>query len=258
MHEIYTAHANGGLAGLADRGSTDRGSTNSYANRHTNGHRSKQQARVALLLANATDCDTLSNLLSQHERIEVLAAGADVDFGLARCRRLCPQLLILDPKVSADALPCAIEMVSRLQIQHLLVLDDRLYEGRLASLLPMPAVSYLTRQAGFEALQAATLKIVSEGQRLFEPAVQERLCRTRSGLKLQKRSGRPSVAELTSRELEVMKILATGYSVRDCAEQLQLAESTIDNHKSRLMKKLDIHKTVQMTHFAIREGLIVV
>jgi two-component system invasion response regulator UvrY len=68
----------------------------------------------------------------------------------------------------------------------------------------------------------------------------------------------PSLALLTARELQVMTLLARGYSVRRCAQQLGLAESTIDNHKSRLMKKLDIHKVVELTHLAIREGLIVV
>jgi len=245
MYEISTAHAFNDYA-------------NGYANGYTDGHSTKRQVRVVLLLANATDCDFLSNSLSQHERIEVLAVGADVDFGLARCQRLCPQVLVLDPKVSADALQCAIKMVARQQVQYLLVLDDRLCEGRLNSLLAMPAVSYLTRQAGFAALQAAILSIGTDGQRVFDPAVEERLSRTRSGLKIKKVPDQPSVTELTSRELEIMKILAAGYSVRDCAEHLQLAESTIDNHKSRLMKKLGIHKTVQMAHFAIREGLIVV
>jgi DNA-binding NarL/FixJ family response regulator len=66
------------------------------------------------------------------------------------------------------------------------------------------------------------------------------------------------VAALTSRELDVLRLLARGSSVRDCARQLQLSASTVDNHKTRLMKKLQIHKSSELTQLAIRDGLITV
>ena len=55
-----------------------------------------------------------------------------------------------------------------------------------------------------------------------------------------------------------MLLIAMGYSVRECAKQMHLAASTIDNHKSRLMKKLRIHKSTELTHIAIRDGLITI
>jgi DNA-binding NarL/FixJ family response regulator len=55
----------------------------------------------------------------------------------------------------------------------------------------------------------------------------------------------------------VMRLLAQGMSVRDCATKLKLAISTIDNHKARLMKKLNIHKASDLTRIAVREGFIV-
>ena len=65
-----------------------------------------------------------------------------------------------------------------------------------------------------------------------------------------------SLANLTLRERQVMRMLAEGKSVRQCADALGLAPSTIDNHKSRLMKKLSVHRSSQLTLLAIREGLI--
>src|SRR4029077_6915186 len=52
-------------------------------------------------------------------------------------------------------------------------------------------------------------------------------------------------------------MLARGDTVRQCAGALGLAPSTIDNHKSRLMKKLGIHKASELTCRAVRDGLIV-
>jgi DNA-binding NarL/FixJ family response regulator len=53
-----------------------------------------------------------------------------------------------------------------------------------------------------------------------------------------------------------MRLIALGRSVRDCAHILELAQSTVDNHKSRLMKKLGLRKSQDLTRLAIREGLI--
>jgi DNA-binding NarL/FixJ family response regulator len=50
--------------------------------------------------------------------------------------------------------------------------------------------------------------------------------------------------------------LAQGSSVKQCAKTLGIGTSTVGNHKSRLMKKLNVHKTVELVHLAMREGLV--
>lgn len=64
------------------------------------------------------------------------------------------------------------------------------------------------------------------------------------------------VPSLTKREREVWQLIAQGQAVREIARTLQLAESTVDSHKSRLMKKLCVHKSVDLVRLAIRYGLI--
>ena len=54
----------------------------------------------------------------------------------------------------------------------------------------------------------------------------------------------------------MLRLIALGRSVRDCAHILDLARSTVDNHKSRLMKKLGLRKSQDLTRLAIREGRI--
>lgn len=226
-------------------------------NGYSNGHAQMQKVRLVFLLANKLDCDSLSVVFGKHPNVEILATIADLDFGLSRCERLRPQLLILDPKIAPDAVSRAAELTRQRHIQNLLVLDDLLREGRLNKILSMPAVSYFTRQAGVDALLAASLRIATTGERMFDPSLQERLSETASGMRLKQLADTPAISSLTPRELEVMEHLASGLTVRDCAKLMQLAESTIDNHKSRLMKKLNIHKSVELTHLAIQSGLIV-
>jgi len=212
--------------------------------------------RLVILLATPLDCQALSQLFAHKRRLRVVESFSQIELGLEGCRQARPDLLILDPKAGSDVLTKAGELVSKGHAGHLLVLDDRLHEIRLAAALKMPATSYFTRQIDATSLQDAIIKIVSHGQRLFDPKLASRVRRTRRGLRLDSPEDKPSIAHLSVRETEVMRLLAEGKSVRDCALVLQLSESTIDNHKSRLMKKLRLHKVSQLTRRAIRDGLV--
>ncbi len=58
---------------------------------------------------------------------------------------------------------------------------------------------------------------------------------------------------LTPREFQIFQLLASGFSVRECAEYLGLSKSTVDNHKINLMRKLQIHKAVQLAWLAAND-----
>jgi two-component system response regulator EvgA len=64
-----------------------------------------------------------------------------------------------------------------------------------------------------------------------------------------------SLGQLTRREIDVLLHIAQGYTVKQCAEALGISPSTADNHKSRLMRKLRVHKTVDLARLALRCGL---
>jgi DNA-binding NarL/FixJ family response regulator len=234
-----------------------RPSANRTSRAQANG-RSSQTVRLMLLLSTSLDCESLSALLSMRRGIRVVGSSSDLDFGLARCRKLRPKLLIVDPKIDGQAIELAVATLRSGFAKHVIVLDDRVHEGLVAGLLALPSVSYMTRQAGVDSLYAAVVTAAKGAARVFDPAIDHRVLRTPRGLRLEQHHGQPSVAGLTTREREVMQRLARGNSVRDCARQMHLAESTIDNHKARLMKKLQIHKAAELTHVAIRDGLITV
>ena len=214
--------------------------------------------RIALVGASALDAELTAAALNQCSAIEVVAASSDLDFCLARCQRVWPELLILDPNLGTEVVQRALEQVNAGAAQHVLVLDDQVRRGRLIQLLPHANVSYLSRQSGLEALTSGIKQIHHTGKRVFDPALRACLKKEPTGYVLDGTSHDCELDQLTARELQVLILLAEGRSVKNCAQHLELAESTIDNHKSRMMKKLDIHKIVELSHLAIREGLVVV
>ena len=238
--------------GLSERSVVNSGNfTRPTVSNHT-------QVRVMLILSTALDCESLPALLKQRPEIGDVECSADLEFGLARAHRVRPQVLVVDPMSGKDFIQRLASHVCDQGLRNVVLLDDRVHEARLARILSLPGVSYLTRNMGLNDFCRGLVKVGTMGERVFDPSIADRVQRTPHGLRLQESKGHPSVATLTSRELEVMELLAKGRSVRDCAEQMNLAESTIDNHKSRLMKKLRIHKAAQLTHLAIRDGVITV
>jgi DNA-binding NarL/FixJ family response regulator len=68
------------------------------------------------------------------------------------------------------------------------------------------------------------------------------------------RSG-PTPDPLTSREREVLQLIAEGETTKEIAWRLRLSTKTVESHRIRLMRKLDIHETATLVRYAIRRGL---
>ncbi|MAT71912.1 MAG: hypothetical protein CMJ58_20605 [Planctomycetaceae bacterium] len=223
-------------------------------------HRSPEEislatASIQLALANQLDADTLTCWLTRQlgcQRVAAIAADeslADALTGLA------PDLVIVDPRRATEGLAAAVRYHRRHVHGRLLVFDARPREAVLLELLATPGVSYLTRAAGPEVLSRGLHAILQQDQRVFDPAFAARLRRTSRGFQLADDAG-GSISMLTPRELEVMGRLGSGESVAECARRLGLSTSTVDNHRSRLMKKLRLHKAGLLTRRAIRDGVI--
>ena len=138
---------------------------------------------------------------------------------------------------------------------RVLFLDASIRHAHLRYALRLGASGYWTKHATFDQIVTAVCQ-VAEGRTAFCPAVQDRLVETRVGPRLRPDSDGTPLENLTPRELEVLVHLADGLTLKQCAERMNLSESTADNHKSRLMGKLEVHNVVELIKLASREGLV--
>lgn len=215
-----------------------------------------RRCTVMLLMSNPLDCDALSLWCNHRLECDAVECGTDLNHGLARCEDLRPCLLVLDPTITRDAIERSTTALRARVIEHLLILDSRPYEVRLADILPVPAASYLSRAASPAALAAAISEILLNDTRVFDPALAPRVRKTKQGYKITASSKTSLLALLSRRERQIMRLLAEGMTVSRCAQTLGITHSTVDNHKSRLMGKLGVHKASELTVRAIQEGLI--
>ncbi len=101
---------------------------------------------------------------------------------------------------------------------------------------------------------AETIKQLLEGTCSYSQSLHEQVQRINKHLAGPRK--RKDIIGLTPRQKEVLRFLAQGHSVKEVASKMHLSAKSIDSHKYRIMKKLDIHDRVHLTRFAIREGLL--
>jgi DNA-binding NarL/FixJ family response regulator len=112
------------------------------------------------------------------------------------------------------------------------------------------ASGYITKDSSRAELAKAVNKVAAGG-RYVTAALAERLV-----LDLGRGSDRPTHETLSDRELEVMKWIASGKTVREVAELLSLSDKTISTYRARLLEKMGMKTNAELTHYAIRNKLV--
>ena len=117
------------------------------------------------------------------------------------------------------------------------------------------AVGFLLKQTSAHDVCRA-IREVQKGNRFFSPSVSRR--RDRLHPQSSDRAGRPNkkTAQLTSREVEVLQLIAEGKANKETAAELGIGIKTVEKHREHLMEKLDIHDTAGLTRYAISAGII--
>jgi DNA-binding NarL/FixJ family response regulator len=138
---------------------------------------------------------------------------------------------------------------------RLLILDETVRTRNIRTALELGIRGYWTKHATFAEI-AESVRRLAAGQNSFCPEVDRYLFRTRHGLRYHPAHTGSPLQMLTRRETELLALLAQGLTLKDCSERMGIKLSTVDNHKTRLMRKLGVHKTVDLARLAVREGLI--
>lgn len=117
-------------------------------------------------------------------------------------------------------------------------------------LLDAGASGYLTKGCAAEELIKA-IRLVHDGNRYISHAIAQQLA-----LSMLPGGNKSPLDELSSREIEVMMMLVQGQEVQTIADTLHISHKTVRTYKSRLYEKLDVKNAVDLTHIAIRHGIL--
>jgi len=199
----------------------------------------------------------LTMLLNAEPGVEVVGEAGDGIEGTALAERTAPDVVLLDirmPKRSGIEACLAIkEAVPTAKIVMLTVSDE---EDDLFDAIKAGANGYLLKEISIEEV-ADAIRSVVQGQSLISPSMASKLLNEFNTLAKQAdEKPRLQAPRLTTRELEVLKLVAQGMSNRDVAEALFIAENTVKNHVRNILEKLQLHSRMEAVVYAVREKIL--
>ncbi|MGP3913824.1 response regulator [Nonomuraea sp. 10N515B] len=186
--------------------------------------------------------------------MEVVGEAADGREAVAVARRTRPDIVLMDISMPRlDGLSAAKELLdtpSPLKIITLTTFDT---DENLYAALRAGTSGFLLKVSPPEQLLEA-IKVVHAGDALLDPAVTSRVIASFAGRADPAPS--PMLAELTPRELEVLRLLARGLTNAEIARDLYVGEATVKTHVARVLMKLSLRDRAQAVVFAYETGVV--
>ena len=141
------------------------------------------------------------------------------------------------------------ELVHKCDGISILVLTMHSNEQFIAQALENGATGYLLKESAAEKLTEA-IKRVAAGEIFLGPGIPRNVLQKLGQIE------KDPYQKLSTRERQVLQLIAEGKTNRVVAEVLELSTKTVDTHRTRLMRKLNIHDQTSLVKFAIRKGII--
>ena len=192
-------------------------------------------------------------LLADEPDIDVVAEASNGRDAVAQAARFRPDVILMDIRMpEMDGLEAtrrilASDAEARVLILTTFDLDDYVFEALRAG-----ASGFVLKDEPPEQLLSA-VRTIAAGEALLSPTVTRRVIRRFATVRRQ--APPPAVAELTPRELEVLRLISQGMSNAEIGEELFISDTTVKTHVTRLLQKLDLRDRAQAIVLAYQTGL---
>lgn len=198
----------------------------------------------------------LRSLLAQQSDVAVVGEASDGDAVIALARELRPDLVIMDVVMpGTDGIAATRQIRAECPETRVIALSMHSDRRFVSEMIRAGALGYLLKDSAFEELNQAVRAVMANRPYLsavITGTLVEDFVRQTSAAE------RPAVSPLhmlTTREQEVLRLLADGKRVKEIAHLLNISAKTVESHRQNIMDKLEIHSTIELTRYALREGL---
>jgi DNA-binding NarL/FixJ family response regulator len=196
--------------------------------------------------------DGLKALVNGQPDMEIVGEADNGRVTQQRARELMPDVLLMDismPELNGvEATEIIRQECPAIKVLVLTAYKDK---GYLDRLLKVGASGYVLKISAAEELIGA-IRHVAAGGIYLDPQMAERI--TDGYVRSQFLRGEIRQKELTTREEEVLRLIAQGHSNKEIANQLKIAVKTVESHKANLMQKLELRTRTEIVRYALRRG----
>ncbi len=211
--------------------------------------------RIVLIDHHRILTESLSNRINSSAGLNVVGITHNAEEGFRSILATCPDIAILDVDLpDRSPFDLASEIATRQEKTRMILLASRLPNIALEQALRVGVRGLLLKQDSIDVLLEC-IKRVFANRVFISDSIQNRVEYDPAEKRYALREEGP-MSKLTNRQLEVLRHLALGHSVKEVARRMHLSEKSVDSHKYRIMHRLNIHDRVELARFAIREGLV--
>ena len=194
-------------------------------------------------------------LLEQYSEIEVVGEAANGRDAVRLALELSPNIALIDVTMPLlNGIEAAEQIRKSNDRIEIIMLTMHADEGYLLRALNAGVKGYLLKESAEHDLRRAMLA-VAQGNAFFSPAITHALLEDYMRV-LRQENISDSFDLLTSREKEILQLLAEGRSNKEVAAILDVSPHTVESHRTNLMQKLNLHNTAEIVLYAVRKNLI--
>jgi len=197
--------------------------------------------------------DGLRAILEKQPEIDVVGEAADGHEAIECAQKTGPDVIVMDVSMRGlngiDATARIVSEFPGIKVIGLSMNSDRRY---VLAMLSAGAGGYILKDAASQELIHA-LRTVAAGHTYLSPEITGIVVDT--AVHASRPAEAAAASALSTREREVLQLLAEGQTSKDIAAQLHIAVTTVDTHRRQIMCKLKIRTIAELTKYAIREGL---
>lgn len=194
----------------------------------------------------------IKQLLELDENLEVVGQAADGVEAIKKIKELKPNVLLLDINMP---IMNGIDTLKKIRSERIkvkvLILTIHNEVEYLIKAVDIGCNGYIMKDSSSDVLKKAIYSVYN-GESFIQPTITPTL---NAGLAAKAKSNE-AIADLTKRELQVLKLLAEGLYNKDIAKKLEISERTVKNHISNVFKKINVNDRTQAAIFAIRNDII--
>ncbi len=198
----------------------------------------------------------IKSLIGRHAGFEVVGEAENGKQGIKKAKKLRPDLVIMDLSLPDQS---GIDVTRRIRGMlpetRIMILSMHSKIDYITKAFQAGACGYVVKESAAERL-VECLKSISKGDYFLDTSLSHKVVKNlmESGEKEAKITD-TGYKTLTPREQQITRLLAEGLSTKDIADQLFISPKTVENHRSNIMNKLDIHSTMELVRYAAKLGI---
>lgn len=214
--------------------------------------------RITVLLAedHTVVREGLRTLLEAEGDIQVVGEAATGRQAVKLAKKLRPAVVVMDIAMPLlNGLEATRQILKAVPGAKVLILSAHSDDAYVEQVIALGAAGYLLKQTSAHVLSKA-VREVQKGNTFFSPSIARRLHNHHGQPPDQGGLVRLHGTRLSSREVEVLQLIAEGQANKQVAAELGISVKTVEKHRQRLMEKLNIHDIAGLTRYAIAAGII--